>query len=180
MNADAGREQTLYGIAYAYPISLGKDAGTQYLPPVIFFTDAIVFGSGFSLPQRLGGDRHREHIWTEMNNKIRALIDSVGVKSVTSDQVLGLLLESLPKSHAVPTSEFIEARMSRKKGWLNPRVDIRLVEKPRKKHLVKLAYPATQQATSSRPRQLITLEYSSVDEIAEGMAAAFGNRFRRD
>ena len=177
MNADAGRENTFYGIAYAYPISLGREAGTQNLPPVIFFTDAVVFGSDFSLRQRLGGDATREHNWTGMNEKIRVFINTVGVKSVTSDLLLGLLLESLPKSYAVPTSGFVEARMSRKKGWWSPRVDIRLAEKSGKKHLVKLAYPVTRVPGKT---SLVTLEYSAVDEIAKGMATAFGDRFRRD
>jgi hypothetical protein len=179
MNAGTGQEKTLYGVAYAYQQGhvAGPTSYTLWVPPVLFFTDAIVFGSDFPLKRRLGGDRTREYIWTEMNAKIHTVIEMTDAGSVTSDLLLGLLLESLPKSYAVPASEFTEVRMSRKKGWMSPRVDVRLVEKSGRKHRVQLAYPVTR---IPGPTSLVTLKFSAVDEIAEGFAAAFGDRFRRD
>jgi hypothetical protein len=133
---------------YRTRMQMGPKAVTLWTPPVVFFTDAVVFGGNAPLSHRLlasagmlvddlGGvkgldmlaDHQIDHDWTRQNETIVRLIQQIGEERLSAAQVL----QALSNSVAIPNAEFTSVTMSAKKGWLHPKVYIKMIRQSGKK-----------------------------------------------
>jgi hypothetical protein len=142
--------QTFCGVIYGYKIvrPAGPRAYEMHVPPIALFTDTLVFGGIPPLSHRLaqaaamlsplvthidGADYLTEAVlkkdWEAMDEAIKRVVFEYGRPHVRSADVLA----ALPHGYAVPNEDFTLVTLSKPKGLIVRRVDVRLVERSGKR-----------------------------------------------
>jgi hypothetical protein len=167
--------QTFCLVIYGYPVTVPSvpKPRTLHVSPVVIFTDSVVFGGMPPLWHRVAGvaaivggevsdvkgiDYATDHVlekdWQAMNESIARVFKTHSTREVTSQHIL----DALPHGYSVPNSAFAKVTLSKKRGWLDPHVDITLAEKGWKRR--KYSQPAR-----------------FVDMLERNLRVAFGERF---
>jgi len=138
--------QTFCGVLYGYKIvrPAYPRSYEQHVPPIALFTDALLFGGIPPLNHRLahvaamlsplvtridGFDYITESVlkkdWEAMDEAIKKVVFEYGRTHVRSAYVLS----ALPYGYSVLNQDFTSVTLSKPKGLISRRVDIRLVER---------------------------------------------------
>jgi hypothetical protein len=168
--------QTFCGVIYGYKIvrMSGRYRYEVHVPPIALFTDALIFGGIPPLSHRLahaaatlspiithieGVDYLTETVlekdFEAMDEAVKRVVFEYGAPRVRSTDVLA----ALEHGYSVPNEDFTLVTLSKPKGLITRRVDIRLVERSGKRRYRK--YNA-----------------SLADTIEWSLTLAFGDRLK--